>query len=134
MLRRLAPNARAAAEHRAAFCTELSHLATSALLVVLITGFYNVMQDTEQASVPFFGMAWGWIILAKLACVAAAVALGGWNRVLVLPDLHAQARQDGSAFMAAQGRFDAWLSIEALVMLAVLAIAAVLGHTSPTGG
>ncbi|WP_207002370.1 CopD family protein [Trinickia mobilis] len=134
MLRRLAPTARAAAEHRAAFCTELSHLATSALLVVLITGFYNVMQDTEQASVPFFGMAWGWILLAKLACVAAAVALGGWNRVVVLPDLHARARQDGSAFMAAQGRFDTWLAIEVLVMLAVLAIAAVLGHTSATGG
>ena len=133
VLRRSAPTAHAAAEQRAAFCTELSHLATAALLVVLITGFYNVMQNTAQASVPLFGMAWGRILSAKLACVAAAVALGGWNRVVVLPDLSAQALQGGPRFMTAQGRFDAWLSVEALVMLAVLAIAAVLGHTSPTG-
>ncbi|RKP44163.1 CopD family protein [Trinickia fusca] len=133
-LRWSAPKAQVAAEQRVAFCTELSHLATAALLIVLITGFYNVMQDTAQASGPLFGTAWGWILAAKLVCVASAVALGGWNRVVVLPALHAQAHQDGPALMAAQGRFNAWLSVEALVMLAVLAIAAVLGHTSPTGG
>ncbi|WP_051481747.1 CopD family protein [Paraburkholderia nodosa] len=134
MLRRAAPSAYAAAGQRAAFCIGLSHLAAAALLVVLITGLYNVMQDTAQAGAPFFGMAWGRILSAKLVCVAAAVALGGWNRRMVLPDLCAQARQDGSGFMAAQGRFYAWLTVEALVMLAILVFAAVLGHTSPTGG
>ena len=92
------------------------------------------MQDTAQVSAPLFGTAWGRILSAKLACVAAAVALGGWDRLVVLPDLCAQARQDGPGFMVAQGRFDTWLSVQALVMLAVLAFATVLGHTSPTGG
>ncbi|WP_179405526.1 copper resistance D family protein [Burkholderia guangdongensis] len=131
---RRSPATHAMAEQRATFCNELSHLATAALVVVLVTGFYNVMQDTAQASAPLFGMGWGRILAAKLVCVATAVALGGWNRLVVLPDLRARARQDSVAFMAAQGRFDAWLSVEALVMLAVLSIAAVLGHTSPTGG
>ncbi len=134
VLRRPAPTDCGGVEQRAAFCTELSHLATVALIVVLVTGLYNVMQDTAQASVPLFGMAWGRILSAKLACVAAAVALGGWNRVVVLPDLRAQARPDDSGLRVAQGRFNAWLSVEALVMLVVLAIAAVLGHMSPTGG
>jgi hypothetical protein len=31
-----------------------------------------------------------------------------------------------------QGRFNAWLAVEALVMSAVLAVAAALGHMSPT--
>jgi putative copper resistance protein D len=131
---RRSPTAHAVADQRATFCNELSHLATTALVVVLVTGLYNVMQDTAQASMPLFGMAWGRVLAAKLGCVAAAVALGGWNRLVVLPDLRARSQQDGPGFMAAQGRFDAWLSVEALVMLAILAIAAVLGHMSPTGG
>ncbi|MCP3727561.1 CopD family protein [Paraburkholderia sp. CNPSo 3272] len=134
MPRRAAPVADASAGQRAAFRLGLSHLATAALLVVLITGLYNVMQDTAQAGVPFFGTAWGRVLSAKLACVAAAVALGGWNRWMILPGLCANAQQDGPVFMAALGRFDAWLTVEALVMLAVLVFAAVLGHTSPTGG
>jgi len=134
VLSRGAGTAQATPGQRAAFRTELSHLATAALVVVLMTGLYNTMEDTAQASAPLFGTAWGRILAAKLACVAAAVALGGWNRLVVLPDLRAKVRQGGPAFLAAQARFDTWLSIEALVMLAVLTIAAVLGHTSPTGG
>ncbi|MGF6660073.1 putative copper resistance protein D [Paraburkholderia atlantica] len=131
---RRSPTAHVAAEESTAFCEELSHLATAALVVVLVSGLYNVMQVTGQASVPFLNMGWGRILTAKLVCVAAAVALGGWNRLVVLPDLRGRARQDGPAFMAAQGRFIAWLSVEALAMLAVLAFAAMLGHTSPMGG
>ncbi len=92
------------------------------------------MQDTAQTSVSFLSMGWGRILAAKLVCVAAAVALGGWNRLVVLQDLRARAQQDGPAFMAAQRRFDAWLSVEGISMLLVLVIAAVLGHTPPTGG
>ncbi|MEX3985319.1 hypothetical protein AB4Y45_40960 [Paraburkholderia sp. EG287A] len=62
------------------------------------------------------------------------MALGGLNRWRVLPDLCAKARQDGPVFIAALGRFDALLTVEALVMLVVLVFAEVLGHTSPTGG
>ncbi|WP_157721111.1 hypothetical protein [Burkholderia ubonensis] len=51
---------------------------------------------------------------------------------MALPDLCAQAQQDSPGFTAAQGRFDAWLTAEALAMLAALVIAAVLGHMSAT--
>ncbi|WP_157636171.1 CopD family protein [Burkholderia ubonensis] len=133
VLRRGAPGTRAAAGQRAAFCAGLSHLATAALVVVLATGFYNVMLDTAHASAPLLGIAWGRLLAVKLTCVAAAVALGGWNRLRVLPDLCAQAGQDGAATTVAQGRFNAWLTAEAFVMLIILVLAAVLGHTSPTG-
>lgn len=133
MLRR-STTAHATTERRAAFCGELSYLATAALVVVLVTGLYNVMQDTGQPDVRLFTMPWGRILAAKLVCVTAAVGLGGWNRLVVLPELRAQAHQDGSAFMATQERFHALLFVEALAMLAILAITAVLGHTSPTGG
>ncbi|WP_321964929.1 CopD family protein [Paraburkholderia sp. J7] len=131
---RNSPTAHAAAEKQVAFRNELSYLATAALVVVLVTGFYNVMQDTAQADVRLFAMAWSRILAAKLVFVAAAVALGGWNRLVVLPELRARAQQDGSGFSATQKRFDALLSVEALAMLAILTIAAMLGHTSPTAG
>jgi copper resistance protein D len=124
-----------APEPGAAFCAQLSHLATAALLVVLITGIYNVMQDTAQASAPLLRMEWGRVLAVKLTCVALAIALGGWNRMVVLPALSTRAQErDASGYLAIQRRFDGWLTIEAIVMLAVLSIAAVLGHTSPTGG
>ncbi|MGU7773889.1 CopD family protein [Burkholderia sp. MR1-5-21] len=134
VLRRSAPIMRDMAEQQAAFRSGLSYLATASLIVVLITGFYNVMQDTAHASAPLLGMPWGRLLAAKLACVAAAVALGGWNRLVVLPVLCAHAQHEGPGFTTAQARFDTWLRVEAFVMVAVLAIAAVLGHTSPTGG
>ncbi|MDR5806413.1 MULTISPECIES: CopD family protein [unclassified Caballeronia] len=126
--------AHATADRRLAFCAELSYLATAALVVVLITGFYNVLQDTGEADVRFFATPWGRILAAKLVCVAAAVGLGGWNRLVVLPKLHAQALRDDSSFAATQKRFDVLLSVEALAMLVILTIAAVLGHTAPTRG
>lgn len=131
---RCSTTAHAKTERRAAFCGELSYLATAALVVVLVTGFYNVMQDSGQPDVRLFTMSWGRILAAKLVCVAAAVGLGSWNRLVVLPELRARAHQDGPDFMATQERFDVFLSVEALAMLAILAIAAVLAHTSPTAG
>jgi copper resistance protein D len=122
------------AEQRAAFCSGLSHVATGAFAVVLVTGFYNVLQDTAHTGAPLLGLAWGRVLAAKLACVAFATLLGGWNRLVVLPALRMRAEQHDPGYPAAQRRFDTALCIEAAVMLAVLALAAVLGHTAPTAG
>jgi copper resistance protein D len=119
---------------RAAFCSSLSHLATAALVVVLVTGFYNVLQDTAHASAPLLQLGWGRVLVAKLACVVLAIVLGGWNRMMVLPALRTRAEQNDPAFAAQQRRFDRALAAEAAVMLAVLSLAALLGHTSPTAG
>jgi copper resistance protein D len=119
-------------ERRTAFCSALSHLATSALVIVLVTGFYNVVQDTAHAGAPLLSMPWGRLLAAKLTCVVVAIVLGGWNRQVVLPGLRRRAEQNDPGYFAAQRRFDTALAVEALVMLAVLSLAAVLGHTAPT--
>jgi putative copper resistance protein D len=51
-----------------------------------------------------------------------------------LPKLQATAADGGRAFRDVQRRFDRLLVIEAMAMLAVLTVAAVLGRTSPSGG
>jgi copper resistance protein D len=134
LVRHFGRTASDAPARRAAFCSGLSHLATLALVVVLVTGIYNVTQDTAQVNASIIGTAWGRILSVKLVCVAAAVALGGWNRMAVLPDLRTRAERGDPAYAAAQRHFDIWLFLEAFAMVAVLAIAAVLGHTSPVGG
>ncbi|WP_156992304.1 CopD family protein [Paraburkholderia oxyphila] len=121
-------------EQRTAFCSALSHLATSALVVVLGTGFYNVLQDTAHAGAPLLDMNWGRLLAAKLTCVMAAILLGGWNRLVVLPDLRARAHRDDPDYHVVQHRFNRALVMEAAVMFAVLTLAAVLGHTAPTAG
>jgi copper resistance protein D len=123
-----------APRHRVAFCAALSHLATAALVIVLVTGFYNVLQDTAHASAPLLHMGWGRVLVAKLVCVALAIVLGGWNRMVVLPALRLRAGQNDPACTVQQRRFERALAAEAVVMLAVLALAALLGHTSPTAG
>jgi len=120
---------------RTAFCSALSHLATAALVVVLVTGFYNVLQDTAHASASLLHIGWGRVLAAKLSCVVLAIVLGGWNRMMVLPALRMHADdQNDPAYTAQQRRFDRALAAEAVTMLAVLSLAALLGHTSPTAG
>jgi copper resistance protein D len=132
LLRSLGPPARGALEQVAAFCSALSYLATGAFAIVLVTGFYNVLQDTAHTSAPLLGLAWGRLLAAKLVCVALAVALGGWNRLAVLPDLRLRAERHDPGYPVAQRRFDTALGIEAALMVAVLALAALLGHSAPT--
>ncbi|MCA8276545.1 CopD family protein [Burkholderia sp. AU30280] len=122
------------AQQTAAFCSALSHLATGAFAVVLVTGLYNVLQDTAHTGAALFGIAWGRVLAAKLTCVAFAALLGGWNRLVVLPDLRLRAERHDTGYPAAQRRFDRALAVEAVVMVAVLALAALLGHTAPTAG
>lgn len=116
---------------RMAFCTQLSHLATVSLGVVIVTGVYNVTQDTAHLSAPLLGVPYGRVLTLKLALVALAVALGGCNRLIYLPRLQAAANRDRTAMRHAQRGFDRLLAAEAVTMLAVLMAAAVLGHTSP---
>ena len=121
-------------EQCAEFCSVLSHLATSALVVVVITGGYNVMQETTHASMPLLAKLWGRLLAAKLSCVALATVLGGWNRMVVLPKLHMHAERHSPDYPVVQRRFNRALVAEAVVMLAVLTLAAVLGHTAPSTG
>lgn len=118
---------------RVAFCTQLSHLATIALGVVIVSGIYNATQDTAHLSAPLLSVLYGRVLTVKLVFVTLAVLLGGYNRMIHLPHLQAAA-QDDDAYRDAQRGFDRLLAVEAIAMLAVLIAAGVLGHTSPSGG
>jgi copper resistance protein D len=121
-------------EVREAFCTRLSHLATIALAVVIATGIYNATEDTAHLSAPLLSVLYGRMLTLKLVFVTLAVLLGGCNRMVYLPRLQHAAADNDTAYREAQRRFDRLLAIEAIVMVAVLAVAGVLGHTSPSGG
>jgi putative copper resistance protein D len=77
---------------------------------------------------------YGRVLTLKLLFVTSAVLLGGYNRMIYLPRLQHTAADGGQAYSDAQRSFDRLLAVEAIAMLAVLAIAGVLGHTSPSGG
>lgn len=134
VLRRWDDTRFATAEQRLAFCTELSQLATFALGVVIVTGIYNVTQDTAVLSAPLLSVLYGRLLTLKLVFVTLAVLLGGYNRMIHLPHLRTTAADGGALYRDAQRSFDRLLAVEAAAMLMVLAVAGVLGHTSPSGG
>ena len=119
---------------RAAFCTQLSHLATIALALVIVTGIYNATQDTAHLTAPLLDVLYGRVLTLKLVFVTLAVLLGGYNRMIYLPRLQHTAAAAGPAYRDAQCSFDRLLALEAIAMVAILAVASVLGHTSPSGG
>ncbi|MFC0696423.1 copper resistance D family protein [Paraburkholderia humisilvae] len=119
---------------RATFYTRLSQLATVALGLVIVTGIYDVTQDTQDLTAPLLSVPYGRIMTCKLAFVSLAILLGGYNRLTHLQYLRATASDGGSAYRDAHRKFDRVLAIEAAVMVVILTIAAVLGHTSPSGG
>ncbi|MCY0386563.1 CopD family protein [Robbsia sp. Bb-Pol-6] len=127
LLPRRAGTSADAAARRAVFCSRLSDLATYALATVALTGLYDVVRTTAASGVPLFDTAYGRVLAVKLACVALAVGLGGYNRLTYLPRLGSD---DASR---ARRRFGRLLGMEAVAMLFILAIAALLGHLAPSG-
>jgi copper resistance protein D len=120
--------------NRVRFCTYLSHLATGALAVVIVTGIYNATQDTAHLTTPLLDMLYGRVLTLKLIVVTVAVLLGAYNRMIYLPRLQHSVAGGGQAHRNAQCSFDRLLAVEAVAMLAILIVAGVLGHTSPSGG
>ncbi|CAG9236580.1 Copper resistance protein D [Paraburkholderia tropica] len=104
---------------------QLSNVALFAVGLVLATGVFNTLRGTGGSLDALTGSEWGRVLLAKLALVALALALGGFNRMMAMPELRR------SASTGAARRFVNVLHLEALVMMAVLVIAAVLGHSVP---
>ncbi len=107
----------------ARYAARLSALATWALAGVVATGAAIAWHGLGGALAPLApaaGSSWGLALDAKLALVAVAVALGGFNRFAVLP-----------AMPGAHRRFARVLRVEAAVLLAVLAVAAWLAGGEP---
>lgn len=116
---------------RAAYLQSLSGSATFALAGIFATGLYLAWHIVGSVA-NLFGNPYGNALLAKLALVGVAAALGAVNRFFVMPPLLAP-QAAGPAAVAAARRFRRVLCIEALVLLAVLVVAAILGSSVPPG-
>jgi len=101
----------------------LSMLATASLAAVALTGGASAWHESGGTLAPMLTSTrtdWGVALDVKLALVAVAIALGGFNRFVVMPSLPSGWR-----------RFERVLRIEAVVLLAALVAAAVLANGEP---
>ena len=110
----------------------LSSTATVALLVVVLTGSFKVWRSGTSLTALVssdYGVALG----SKLALVALAAGLGGFNRFRILPALFVDLRADigDAAPRPWRHQLKTVLRVEALVLLLVLVAAAVLAGTEP---
>jgi putative copper resistance protein D len=107
----------------ARYAARLSALATASLAGVVATGgaiAWHALGGSLAPLAPATASAWGILLDTKLALIAAAVALGGFNRFFVLPSLP-----------GASPRFARVLRLEAAVLLAALVAAAWLANGEP---
>jgi putative copper resistance protein D len=112
----------------AAYIASLSRSATFALGGIVATGLFSAWHNLGGPGA-LVGNPYGTTLLGKLALVAAAAMLGGFNRFVVMPPLLAALR-DGDAAAHAR-RFTTILRIESAVLLAILIVAAILSSTAP---
>ena len=110
------------------YIESLSSSATFALAGIVVTGLFSVWHNLGGIA-GLAGNAYGSVLLFKLALVALAALLGGFNRLLVMPSLLASLREPHASAPMALRRFTLILRIEALVLLAVLVAAAILSAT-----
>jgi len=107
----------------ARYALRLSALATAALAGAVLTGAataWHALGGSLAPLAPAAATAWSVALEAKLALVASAIALGGFNRLAVMPSLP-----------SAWPRFARVQRAEAVVLLAVLAAAAWLAGGEP---
>ena len=107
----------------ARYATRLSTLATAALVGVAATGIavaWHGLGGSLAPLAPATASSWSLALDVKLALVAIAVGLGGFNRFVVLPRMP-----------EASARFARVLRVEAGVLLAVLVAAAWLAGGEP---
>jgi copper resistance protein D len=136
-------------ESLAAVAPRFSRLAGLCLLVVAVTGSYNAWTQLGGVS-RLVTTAYGRVLIAKLAVVAALVWLGAVNRYVLLPRLAPESAAHGpgarafrmvrlAAFGSSRGaaaapvesRLIGYVTVEALVGLAVFACTALLGEVTP---
>jgi len=117
---------------RAAYVESLSSSATIALTGIFITGAYAVWRSLGSLE-NVFGNPYGNTLIAKLLLVGVAAALGGYNRFLVMPPWLTLERSGNAAPAVLPERFRRILWVEALVLLVVVMLAAILASTSPPG-
>jgi len=117
---------------RAAYVESLSSSATFALIGIFVTGFYAVWRNLGGWE-NLIGNPYGNTLVAKVLLVGVAAAMGGFNRFFVMPPWLTSESAGKAAPAFLPERFKRILWIEALVLLAVVMLAAILASTSPPG-
>lgn len=113
-----------AAPDTVANMTRLSNLATFTFLIAIATGLLNAYRGLGGTLAPLTSSLWGQLLEAKLIIVAVAITIGAINRFVHLRHMRA-----GNP--AALPVFMRLLTIEAVLLVLVLAVAATLGHSIP---
>ena len=114
----------------ARYIEALSRSATVALAGIVATGAASAWRglgSLENA----VGNPYAAILLVKVGLVLAAAALGGLNRIVVMPPLLAALRKGHASDEDLHRRFGLVLRVEAVVLLAALLAAAFLSATPP---
>jgi len=104
---------------------QVSNVAMFSVGFVLATGLFNAVRGTGGSLFALTASAWGHVLLIKVALVAIALAMGVYNRLAVLGPLRR------TASTAAARRFVNVIHLEAIVMIGILVIAAVLARSIP---
>ena len=116
----------------AAFAPALSHSATVILIGVVITGVIKAWLSVGSPTY-MIGTAYGQVLIVKLVFVSVAVALGGFNRFVVLPKLNSDTQsiaRDTAIRSDSQRRFLVLLQVETFVLICATAAAAVLSASA----
>ncbi|MEC5217141.1 putative copper resistance protein D [Actimicrobium sp. GrIS 1.19] len=112
------------------YVQSLSASATVALAGIVLTGAISSWRGAGTLA-GLQGNAWAQWLTLKLLLVALAVILGAINRWWAMPPLLASLRTDASVSALWQRRFKRLLQLEAALLAAVLAVAALLCSTAP---
>jgi putative copper resistance protein D len=115
---------------RAGYVSRLSSSATVALAGVFLTGLYGAWRNLGGIEA-LLDTPYGKVLLPKLLFVWLAATLGGFNRFVVMPPWLSQEATGRAAGELFPQRFRLVLLVEAVVLLAALALAAIVASTSP---
>lgn len=115
---------------RAAYLNAMSHWATAALAGVLATGAYNAWRVLGSPG-DLVNAAYGQVLLLKMLLVLIAIALGGYNKFLGLPE--SLAKRDLTQSRRGLVAVVTVLRIESIVLVAVFVAAAILASSAPPG-
>ncbi|KAG0164547.1 hypothetical protein DFQ30_009789 [Apophysomyces sp. BC1015] len=110
-----------------AFCERLSRTSAIALMLVVLSGLYNVAWISANASAPLAGTHYGTWLGAKLAVAALAARLRDAQRV------HASGGNALSQrYLATASHLRRTVVVESALLAATLVAAATLSHMPPT--
>ena len=108
------------------FGRRLSFFATVAIVIVAFSGIYNAWIGLDGSLKPLPHTQWGILLIIKSALVLIALALGANNRVIL--------GRNPVLLPSDATRFRNSMRVEAVVMLAILAVSGFLANSPPATG